>query len=117
MSIIKHRNKSSGVVYVYESESYWDKEKKQPRSRRTLLGKLDEETGEIIPTGKSGRKKSTEEKPLSKDATVDVITGHVKIIEEKDIIIKQLKEEIDSLKKEKEEILKQLQALCIRISK
>lgn len=40
---------------MYESESYWDKEKKQPRSHRRLIGKLDNETGEIIPTGKKGR--------------------------------------------------------------
>ena len=45
-------------TYVYESESYWDKEKKQPRSRRRLIGKIDEETGEIVPTsGKRGRKR------------------------------------------------------------
>ena len=57
MSIVKHRDKRSNTVYVYESESYWDKEKKQPRSRRTLIGRLDEETGEIIPTDGRGRKR------------------------------------------------------------
>lgn len=56
-SIIKQLNKKTGVTYVYESESYWDKEKRQPRSRRRLIGKIDDETGEIVPTGKSGRKK------------------------------------------------------------
>lgn len=57
-SIIKKLNKQTGVTYVYESESYWDKEKKQPRSKRKLIGKIDEQTGEIIPTsGRKGRKK------------------------------------------------------------
>ncbi len=57
-SIIKKLNKQTGVTYVYESESYWDKEKKQPRSRRKLIGKIDGETGEIVPTGgRGGRKK------------------------------------------------------------
>ncbi len=57
-SIIKKLNKQTGITYVYESESYWDKEKKQPRSRRRLIGKIDEETGEIVPTsGKRGRKR------------------------------------------------------------
>ncbi len=57
-SIIKKLNKQTGVTYVYESESYWDKEKKQPRSRRKLIGKIDEETGEVVPTGgRGGRKK------------------------------------------------------------
>lgn len=57
-SIIKKLNKKTGITYVYESESYWDKEKKQPRSKRKLIGKIDEETGEIVPTnGRKGRKK------------------------------------------------------------
>ena len=57
-SIIKKLDKQSGVTYVYESESYWDKEKKQPRSKRKLIGKIDSQTGEIVPTGgRKGRKK------------------------------------------------------------
>ncbi len=56
-SIIKKLNKQTGVTYVYESESYWDKEKKQPRSRRKLIGKIDEETGEVVPTGGRGSRK------------------------------------------------------------
>ena len=54
--------------YVYESEYYYDKDKKQSRSRRKLIGKIDEETGNIVPTGKRGRKKKApgdDEKPSS----------------------------------------------------
>lgn len=36
------------AVYVYEVSSYWDKEKKQPRQKRTFLGKKDPETGQLI---------------------------------------------------------------------
>ncbi len=58
-SIIKQLNKQNGITYVYESESYWGKEKKQPRSRRKLIGKIDDETGEVVPTGgRTGRKKA-----------------------------------------------------------
>ena len=49
-AIVYQKNKKTGAVYAYESESYWDKEKKQPRSRRRYLGKLDPETGTIIQT-------------------------------------------------------------------
>lgn len=59
-SIIKKLNKQTGITYVYESESYWDKEKKQPRSKRRLIGKIDEETGEIIPTGGRGNRNKKE---------------------------------------------------------
>lgn len=40
MSQVKVTNKKSGITYVYESESYWDKEKKQPRNKRKLIGKI-----------------------------------------------------------------------------
>ena len=39
-------------VYLYEVESYWDKTKKQPRQKRTFLGKKDPVTGELISTHK-----------------------------------------------------------------
>ncbi len=57
MAYIKQYHKDTDTTYVYESESYWDPEKKQARSRRKVIGKLDPVTGEIIPTGKRGRKK------------------------------------------------------------
>lgn len=57
MSLVKNTNKKTGVTYVYESESYWDKEKKQPRNKRKLIGRIDEETGEIVPTGGHGRRR------------------------------------------------------------
>jgi hypothetical protein len=49
-SIVHLKNKKTGTVYVYESTGYWDKEKQQARNRRICLGKLDPETGEIIPS-------------------------------------------------------------------
>ena len=57
MAIIKQYHKDTDTTYVYESASYWDADKKQSRSKRKLLGKLDPETGEVIPTGSRGRKR------------------------------------------------------------
>lgn len=47
---INHVNKNTGITYVYESISYWDKEKKQPRSKQVCIGKLAKDTGEFIPS-------------------------------------------------------------------
>jgi len=49
-----HRKKN-GAAYVYSVESYWDKEKKAPRNKQVCLGRLDERTGEIIPSGRKAR--------------------------------------------------------------
>lgn len=56
MALIRQYHKDTDTTYVYESISYWDEEKKQSRSKRRVIGKIDPETGEIVPTGKRGRK-------------------------------------------------------------
>ena len=57
MSIIKQFDKRSGITYVYESISYWDKEKQQPRAKRKLIGRLDPITGEVVPTDGRGKRR------------------------------------------------------------
>ena len=46
------RNKKTGATYVYSVQSYWDKEKKAPRNKQVYLGKLNPDTGELIPSVK-----------------------------------------------------------------
>ena len=50
MATIFQTDTRSGITYAYESVSRWDKEKKQSRSTRTLIGRVDAETGSIVPT-------------------------------------------------------------------
>ena len=116
MSMIKHKDPKSGTVYVYSSESYWDKEKKQPRSRRKLIGKLDEETGEIIPTGKGGRRKPVAD--TSEAETADTSTDQKSIasdiLAEKDQTIRELREELRVLKAERKEMIAAMEELSRR---
>lgn len=65
MSIVYQHDKRSGITYAYESESYWDKEKRQSRSRRHLIGRVDEKTGEIVPT--DGRVRKARERAATGD--------------------------------------------------
>ena len=50
MAIITQTDKRTGITYAYETTYYWDKEKKQSRKKSTIIGKVDPETGKIIPT-------------------------------------------------------------------
>ena len=53
--LVYHHKKDSGRTYVYEVvEEHWDKEKKQMRSHQVCIGKLDPETGELIPSKRLG---------------------------------------------------------------
>ena len=40
-AIVYQTDKRSGITYAYESISFWDKDKKQSRSKRTLIGRVD----------------------------------------------------------------------------
>lgn len=63
-ALVYQKNKESGVIYVYESVSRWDKEKKQSRAKRKCIGKLDPETKKIIQTEK--RKPKSKNESISK---------------------------------------------------
>jgi len=59
-AIIKQYDKRSGITYVYESISYWDKEKKQSRAKRKLIGRINSE-GKIVPTDGRGKKRKNKQ--------------------------------------------------------
>ena len=58
-AIVYQADKRSGITYAYESVSYWGKEKKQSRAKRTLIGRVDPVSGDIVPTDGRGRKDRT----------------------------------------------------------
>ena len=60
MSIVRYKNKKTGVITVYESTSHYDPVSKQSRPIRKYLGIEDPKTGELIPSsGKPGRKEGS----------------------------------------------------------
>lgn len=100
MAIIKQHDKRSGITYVYESKSYWDLEKKMSRAKRKLIGRLDPETGEIIPTDGRNRKKKhesaeAEEEPKDYKKLYEKLQ---KKCEAQEVMIKSLKKQIEELK-------------------
>jgi hypothetical protein len=100
MAIIKQYHKETDTTYVYESVSYWDSEKGQSRSNRKLLGKLDPETGEIVPTGKRGRKKkepTAEETSAFKAQLTAVSDSYMEQIRQQKLTIRQQEIQINDL--------------------
>lgn len=123
MAIIKQFHKDTNTTYVYESISYWDADKQQSRSKRKLLGKLDPETGEVVPTGKRGRKKKiTSEQPVI-GAQVIEDSSRVKeltlALAEKEACLVRLEKENRELKSSVLALSKQLDRcrdMCISIT-
>lgn len=52
---VKSFNKKTGITYVYSAESYYIPGVGS-RSHRRCIGKINPDTGEIVPTGKRGPK-------------------------------------------------------------
>ena len=104
MAIVHVYNRARGVTYVYDSHSYWDKDLKQPRSTRKLIGKLDPVTGEIVPTGKRGRPKK-EQGPeknygYSVAGSKTSVDQTMRLLEEKDAEILSLKKQLSTAEQE-----------------
>ena len=82
MAIIKQER--GGITYIYESISYRDKETKQPRSKRKLIGRLDPTTGNIVPT--DGRRRQRASNPAKELSDIDIKKNDKKISIIKDIV-------------------------------
>ena len=105
-SIVYQIDKKTGAKYAFESVSYWDKGKKQPRSKRKYLGKVDPETGEIIPS--RGRTVHSEEK-ASEETTI--LPALYKEIEERDRTIKELRRDLDEVTEKYNQLLTTVQKI------
>ncbi len=114
MAIVKVLNKKTGITYVYESQSYRDKTTKQPRSKRKLIGRIDDETGEVVPTRKH---KNITTAPGGQVGTppddgAGDMSALLEVIREKDESIKALRSEIASLRRERASTAKELRRLA-----
>jgi len=101
MAIIYQYDKRSNITYAYESHSYWDKEKKMSRAKRTLIGRLDPKTREIIPT--DGRCKKSTTKQEATESEPDYKPLYEKLLKKcraQESLITALKKELSKLKRE-----------------
>jgi hypothetical protein len=98
MAIIYQHDKRSNITYAYESHSYWDKEKKMSRAKRNLIGRVDPNTGEIVPTDGRCRKDKVSKEP-NKDIDYKTLYEKLQVkYEAQKTLITALNKEIQKLK-------------------
>ena len=98
--VVYQVNKKTGIKYAYESISYWDKEKQQPRSKRKYLGRVDPDTGEIIRENK-GNNSAEKSK---KDNGLNELDSLRTELENKDKLISELTAELENANKKHDEL-------------
>ncbi len=94
-SVVYQKNKSNGNVYAYESVSYRDPVSRKPKSKRTYLGRVDPDTGMIIPKGKDGKRNRSKSEKYARKLPDD-------FLEEMELLKKQnadLQNEVADLRK------------------
>ena len=94
--IVYQTNKQTGIKYAYESISYWDKDKKQARSKRKYIGRVDPETGEII-TSEHKKSSTANAGRNGDDASALIISKLQEELAEKNSQIDMLKNELGNL--------------------
>lgn len=55
MAITKSYNKQTGIYYAYETTYEWSDAAQKKVQKKRCIGKIDPQTGEVIPNGKVGR--------------------------------------------------------------
>ena len=117
MACIVYRTDSGGRKYAYSSESYWDAEKQQPRSKRTYLGRVDPITGEIIKGRQNGKnyKRPPEETGLPDGAPLpqDILDD----LKEKTSQLAALQEENRNLREQVRKLTKACKDISAVLSK
>lgn len=111
MAIVKVHNKARNITYVYESVSYWDKELKQPRSHRKLIGRIDPVTGDVVPTGK--RKKTGQSAAGQSDTDYKALYEKaLATIEQKDALILELRTRLAAAESENRSCHRSIRKAC-----
>ena len=111
MAIVRVYNKARNVTYVYESFSYWDKELKQPRSHRKLIGRIDPATGDVVPTGNRS-KADTATQPHSDTDYRSLYEQALTAIAQKDAIITELRNRLTVVENDNQSCRRSMKKAC-----
>jgi hypothetical protein len=113
MAIVKVHNKARNITYVYESVSYWDKELKQPRSHRKLIGRIDPVTGDVVPTGKRSNQGAAIAAPSHSDTDYKALYEQALVtIEQKDALIAELRSQLNALENDNRSCRRSMRKAC-----
>ena len=111
MAIVKVHNKARNITYVYESISYWDKELKQPRSHRKLIGRIDPVTGDVVPTIRR-TKADTSTLPHSDTDYKSLYEQALAAIAQKDALIAELRGRLSVVESENRTCHRSMKKAC-----
>lgn len=108
--VIYITNKKTNTKYAYRSESYRDPVTKQPKSRRTYLGRVDPDTNEIIPKAEKGKRNRN---PIRQDVLSD---PQQHSLSSTGIDLNELLCQLEILQKQQDELKEKIEKMGVSIS-
>ena len=105
--IVYITNKKTNTKYAYRSESYRDPVTKQPKSRRTYLGRVDPDSNEIIPKAGKGNRNHN---PIGQDALPG---SEPHSLSSNGVILNELLRQIEILQKQQDELKEKIERMDI----
>lgn len=110
MSVVHCKNPISGITYVYESTPYFDETENKTKYKRRCIGQLSED-GTVVPNpprggyrgrkSKAGKENAADDRSQSSSSDLKITT---KQLEDARAEILELKQELISVKKERDEM-------------
>jgi small-conductance mechanosensitive channel len=109
MSVVRQYDNRVGVTYIYEIIEQVDPVTQEKTKHRKLIGKIDKESNEIIPTGKRGRKSSGKQPrhplPQKDQAEYEFMYKDVRAqLQKAKERIDELSQEVEKLNRKQEEL-------------
>ena len=120
MSCLVKSHRPNGVTYVYRSTSVWDSSRKMSIPKRKLIGKINPETGEIVPTGKRGRRRKDTEQVGAQAPSENLVPEMDRINEEVRSITEAIadqQEQYQAVLQQARENLVKMQTLRVELKK
>ena len=111
--IVYITNKKTNTKYAYRSESYRDPETKQPKRRRTYLGREDPETNEHIPKAGKGKRNRN---PIGNDASPVPIQNIDNAASSSSINFNELQRQVELLQNQQDELKSKIRSIDVLIS-
>ena len=103
--VVYLKNKKSGHVYAYESVSYRDPVTRQPKSKRTFIGRVDPVTKQLLDPEKAERLKQKRGKKLNEPSETMAEPKTISTVDEQSVY-KELDQIKETLRQEHDQLLK-----------
>lgn len=115
MSITKSFNKHNNTYYAYDTRYEWNETQQKKIQVKRCIGKFDPVTGDIVPTGKRGRKSTSPDFTIIDTSVKQTDQDYRSDIDSLAVKLRDVSDSYKNLGKELAEISAEMNNLLLRM--